>query len=204
MHSVRERELIVRVFEFDHAIVREPGRSVVQGLRSDITQTPRFDGVRREHAAYVDALRGAGLQVDTLPALEDYPDAIFVEDPAFVLPEAAILLRPGAATRVGEREAMRPALQGKFPAWFELPEHALADGGDILVLPDAIIIGLSSRTNQAGAGAFATIVQALGRKCRIVENSRGDIAFQDGRRAAGPGTCCRDATHGSERRLRRH
>jgi dimethylargininase len=53
-------------------------------------------------------LEAAGVAVDLLPPLEDYPDSIFVEDPALVFPEGAIVLRPGTATRVGETDYLRP------------------------------------------------------------------------------------------------
>ena len=101
----------MRVFDFSHAIVRSPGRSVVDGLRDDTSQQPSYDGVLKEHTAYVSALHEAGLIVDVLPPLEAFPDSVFIEDPAFVIPEGAILLRPGAPSRLGEREEMRSALE---------------------------------------------------------------------------------------------
>src|ERR1700687_6091388 len=101
----------MRVFDFDHAIVREPGRSVVRGIRGDPHAAPSFEGILREHGLYVAALRAAGLQVDVLPPLERYPDSVFVEDPALVFAEGAILLRPGAATRLGESEETRSVLR---------------------------------------------------------------------------------------------
>ena len=47
--------------------------------------------------------------MEVLPPLADFPDSIFVEDPAFVLPEGAILLRPGAPSRArrGRRRSRR-------------------------------------------------------------------------------------------------
>src|SRR5262249_12540463 len=103
----------MRVFDFTHAIVRDPGRSVIGGLRTT-PGAPCYEGVMAEHRAYFAALRAAGLTVDVLPPLEDFPDSVFVEDPAFVVPEGAILLRPGAPSRLGEREAMRDAIGKHF------------------------------------------------------------------------------------------
>ena len=70
------------IHEFTHAIVRKPARSVVNGIRAGGGQDPTFDGVAGEHAAYCAALVNAGLAVTILPALEEFPDSIFVEDPA--------------------------------------------------------------------------------------------------------------------------
>src|SRR6202012_1040135 len=104
----------------NRAILRTPGRSVEGGIRSDPAAVPDYDGVLREHAAYAAALRDAGLAIDILPPLEAFPDSVFVEDPALVFPEGAILLRPGAAARLAEREEMRGALEKHFSRVLEL------------------------------------------------------------------------------------
>ncbi|MCC6787990.1 MAG: dimethylarginine dimethylaminohydrolase, partial [Hyphomonadaceae bacterium] len=91
---------------FNRAIVRTPSRSVVDGLRAVDVGAPNYEGVLREHAAYVHALEALGVSVETLPALEAFPDSVFVEDTALVFTGAAILLRPGAATRRGEAAEM--------------------------------------------------------------------------------------------------
>lgn len=168
----------MRVFDFDRAIVREPGRSVIDGLRSDASATPRFERVAAEHASYVAALRAAGLAVDVLPSLEAFPDSVFVEDPALVFPEGAILLRPGAATRLGEAEEMRPALMRRFDRVLELQRDEYADGGDVLVTPDVVFIGLSARTTCKGAEALAGKLAALGRAARIAETPAGILHFK--------------------------
>src|SRR4051812_30615093 len=90
-----------RVFDFTNAIVRTPAPSVVDGLRVG-GEAPSHDGVLAEHRAYVAALEAAGLNVEVLAPLDEFPDSVFVEDPAFVLAEGAILLRPGAPSRIGE------------------------------------------------------------------------------------------------------
>ncbi|HEY0107569.1 MAG TPA: arginine deiminase family protein [Rhizomicrobium sp.] len=163
----------MRVFDFDRAIVRTPGRSVVDGLRDDPSAVPDYDGVFEEHAAYVAALAAAGVAVDVLPPLEAFPDSVFVEDPALVFSEGAILLRPGAPSRLGEREAMRAELTRRFDRVLELRDGECVDGGDVLVTPDAVFIGLSGRTQAKGAAALAAHLQALGRRSRIVETPRG-------------------------------
>jgi dimethylargininase len=168
----------MRVFDFDHAIAREPGRSVVRGIRSDPRAVPSHEGIVREHAAYVAALRAAGLTVDVLPPLEDFPDSIFVEDPALVLPEGAILLRPGASSRLGESEEMRSALTRHFDRVLELQGDEYADGGDILVGPDIVFIGMSRRTNRAGAEALRAKLERFGRKARIVATPEPILHFK--------------------------
>src|SRR6266849_3069215 len=100
----------MRVFDFTEAIVRFPGRSVVRGILRDRDTVPDYDRVAAEHTAYVDAFRSAGLNIEVLPPLEAFPDSVFVEDPALVFSHAAVLLRPGTPTRLGEGEEMRLVL----------------------------------------------------------------------------------------------
>jgi dimethylargininase len=168
----------LRIFDFDHALVRTPGHSVVHGLRSDADAVPDLDGIVREHRAYVAALEAAGLAVDILPPLEAFPDSVFVEDPALVFPDGAILLRPGAPSRLGEREAMRDALQRYFEQLIELQGDEYADGGDVLVTPEAVLIGLSKRTNRRGAEALCTQLTRLGQKAKIVETPQSVLHFK--------------------------
>ncbi|MFL6857792.1 MAG: arginine deiminase family protein [Allosphingosinicella sp.] len=159
------------VFAFARAIVRAPPRSVVDGLRTG-AQAPTYEGVLAEFEAYVAALEMAGLAVDRLDPLEPYPDSLFVEDPAFVVPEGAILLRPGAPSRIGEAAEIALALERLFPRLLTL-DRGHADGGDILILPDEILIGLSGRTDRAGAVRFCELTGELGRQARIVETPPG-------------------------------
>ena len=102
-----------RVFDFNSAIVRSPGKSVVDGLRANAGPAPVFEAVVAEHQTYVDALRAAGVQVTTLAPLEQFPDSIFVEDPALVFTDVAVLLRPGAPTRMAE--AQRACFRTEVP-----------------------------------------------------------------------------------------
>jgi dimethylargininase len=158
----------MRCFDFRHAIVREPGRSVVNGLRSG-TGTPGYGAVLAEHRAYVTALRAAGLDVDVLPPLEAFPDSVFVEDPALVFPEGAILLRPGAPSRLAERDDMRAVLGRHFARVLELGDGELADGGDVMVTPGTVFIGLSKRTGRMGAEALREKLAEFGHQACLVD-----------------------------------
>jgi dimethylargininase len=105
----------LRVFDFNSAIVRRPGRSVVNGLRANAGPAPVFESVVAEHQNYVDALAAAGVQVTTMEPLERFPDSVFVEDPALVFTDVALLLRPGAPTRMEEAGELASELIARFP-----------------------------------------------------------------------------------------
>ena len=165
-------------FNFTHAIVRTPSDSVADGIRAVNSGDPSGAKFREEHEHYVRALQEAGLEVDILPQLENYPDSCFVEDPAFCLPEGAIRLRPGTASREGEGREIRPALEARFSKVVDLPGTGYVDGGDVLMLDDAILIGLSARTDREGAQAFAGILEDWGYSATVCETPEGVLHFK--------------------------
>lgn len=151
----------MKPFNFNRALVRSPSTSAVHGLRAGGGPDPSLEGIRNEHAAYVRALEAAGLVVTTLPPLDEFPDSVFVEDPALVLPNGAILLRPGAPTRRDEAIALEPHLRQQFDSLLVLADGHV-DGGDVLVTPGTTFIGLSARTDPAGAAALVDGLAKLG------------------------------------------
>jgi dimethylargininase len=163
-----------RVFDFNSAIVRTPGKSVVNGLRAAAGPAPVFENVLLEHQAYVAALRAAGVEVTVLDALEQFPDSIFVEDPALVFSQAAILLRPGAPSRRAEAHELSATLAARFPEVLQLRD-GFADGGDMLVTPRRVLIGLSARTNAAGAADLRALLSSIGLDSEAVEIPHGTL-----------------------------
>ncbi len=166
------------VYHFTHAIVRTPCPGIVNGLRAVDVGAPDYGRVIAENAAYVGALREAGLTVEVLPALDTYPDSMFVEDPALVFTEGAIVMRPGAKSRFGEAAEIAPVLRRHFGRVLDLPAPGFADGGDILVLQDRVMIGLSDRTNQTGAEALAAFLKELDKNPLIVRTPANVLHFK--------------------------
>lgn len=165
---------------FTHALCRAPARSAVKGIRADGGPDPDFDGLAAEHDAYVATLRELGLAVEVLPPLDDFPDALFVEDVALTFPEGAIMLRPGAPTRAGEVEHIRAPLAAFHPRLLGMTGPGYADGGDILQLADRVIIGLSARTDRAGAEEVAGLLDRLGYRAEIADTPPGVLHFKTG------------------------
>jgi dimethylargininase len=165
-------------FTFTRAITRRPGKSVVDGLRAADTGTPDLAQMLLDHAAYVAALKQAGAEVIELPPLEPFPDALFVEDTALCLPEGAVLMRPGAASRAGEVAQMAPTLRAQYDTVVALQGPGHVEGGDILTTPREILVGLSERTDRMGVEELAAIVGQWGHKLRIVETPPGVLHFK--------------------------
>ena len=158
-------------FNFNRAIVRAPSHSVVNGLSSTGIR-PDFSGLAREHALYVKALEAAGLALEILQPLEDYPDAVFVEDAALVFSNVAVVLRPGAKSRAGEAAEILNAVTRRFDRVSQLPEGTV-DGGDVLVTPQGVFIGRSERTNPLGASALTRSLAELGLRGLPVTTPQG-------------------------------
>lgn len=168
------------MFDYTHAIVRKPAASVVFGLRAVVGPDPDYSAMLAEHDAYVSALRGLGLEVEELPPADDYPDSIFVEDPALVFTEGAIVLNLAAPSRAGEAGLIAPVLESRFDRVLHMQGPGLADGGDVLVLPDRVLIGLSGRTDREGAEELIRLLAELGKKGEIAETPHGVLHFKTG------------------------
>lgn len=165
-------------YRFNSAIVRKPSASVVCGLRANDNGDPDYSRLKLEHEAYVTALESLGIEVTVLPELADFPDSVFVEDPALVFTEGAILLRSGAASRQGETNEISPILKDLFDTVLELPQPGHADGGDILVTPKSVLIGLSKRTDPVGATGLLECLKVHGYKGEIVNTPDGVLHFK--------------------------
>jgi dimethylargininase len=113
-----------------------------------------------QHAAYEQALADAGFEVIRLPDLPEDPDAVFVEDTALLLDGHAIITRPGAPSRAGETESTAAGLAGHFK--LHRIESGFLDGGDVLRIGGTLHVGLSTRTDVAGASTLAELVTPLG------------------------------------------
>jgi dimethylargininase len=114
-----------------------------------------------EHEQYEEALRGLGCRVERLPAAPELPDSVFVEDAAVVFDRVAVITRPGAASRRPEVDAVAAALAAHRPlAFIEAP--GTLDGGDVLVTPGKVFVGISGRTNEEGVRQMAAIIAPHG------------------------------------------
>jgi dimethylargininase len=134
-------------------------RAVSASLAScELTWLPRepIDVARatEEHHTYERCLSELGARVISLPALDAHPDAVFVEDPAIVLDEVAVITTMGAESRRGERESLAAAL-APFRPLIYMREPAKLEGGDVMRLGRHLYAGLSARTDEPGVKRLA-------------------------------------------------
>lgn len=123
-----------------------------------------------QHAAYAEFLRSAGVSVDALPGEPDLPDCVFVEDPAVICGDRALITR-ALDHRAGEAALMADVLS-KDHALTWLPPGAVLEGGDVLRVDGHVFVGLSRRTNQLGARALADFLRPTGWQVREIAVDR--------------------------------
>ena len=122
---------------------------------------------REQHHVFEAALRDAGCEVRTLPADPSLPDSVFVEDTAVVFDEVAVIVRPGAESRVPETEPVARALAAYRPL-VRITAPATLDGGDVLRIGRTVYVGEGGRSNRAGIDQLATAVAPHGYDVRPV------------------------------------
>ncbi|MDA5093707.1 arginine deiminase family protein [Aliiroseovarius sp. KMU-50] len=165
-------------FEFSRAITRRPAASIVDGLRAEHIGTPDLAQMLADHAHYVATLKRTGAEVIELPPLDDYPDGVFVEDTALCLPQGAILMRPGAPSRMGEVDEMETALRQVYGDVRRIEGPGHIEGGDILVTDREILVGRSARTDAAGVAELLSIISDWGHSLREVFTPPGVLHFK--------------------------
>lgn len=170
--------MTARSFTFSHAITRMPSASSIDGLRAVDTGRPDLVRFRQHHDAYIGALESTGALVTQLPALEAFPDSVFVEDAALCLPEVAIALRPGAPSRQGEAVAMRPALAEFYDNVIAIEGPGCIEGGDILTTEREILVGTSARTDAAGIESLRRLLGAWSYTVREVHTPAKVLHFK--------------------------
>ena len=110
-----------------------------------------------------------------MEALEEYPDSCFVEDPAVVLKECAIITNSPRESRNGEKFEIEPAIKKYYSddQIFYIEAPGTMEGGDVMVVDKHIYIAQSDRTNAEGAKQFSEIVEKYGYTTSTVPVTEG-------------------------------
>ena len=163
-------------YSFKNAIIRQPNKSIQNGLSSQNLH-PQYEIIAEEHSNYIKAMEEAGLQIQLLEALEEYPDSIFIEDPALTYKSNVIILNPFDPSRNGEKNIIENEIKDLFDNILFV-EDGFVEGGDILNINNHFIIGLSNRTNQLGAENLSKILQSLGATVEICKTPDDILHFK--------------------------
>ncbi|HTW37149.1 MAG TPA: arginine deiminase family protein [Steroidobacteraceae bacterium] len=158
---------------FSRAIVCAPAPTFANGLTSSAALgRPDVEKALEQHRQYCRALGECGLEIVALPPDERYPDGTFVEDTAVVAQRVAVVTRPGAESRAGEVSAVATALRGLTPELERIEPPGTVDGGDVCQAEEHFLIGISERTNAAGAAQLTGILVRHGYSASTVDIRR--------------------------------
>jgi dimethylargininase len=144
------------------AITRKVSSSLANCELSFIERKPiDLERARAQHHAYEALLEKMGAKVISLPEERDLPDSMFVEDPAIVLEEVAIICPLGTETRRKEAVSLAAAVEPyRKLAYVKLP--GMLEGGDVLRIGKKLFVGLTQRSNAEGIRQLAVITEHYG------------------------------------------
>jgi dimethylargininase len=178
---------------FTKAIIRQPSPNFSEGLTTAGLGAPNYERALAQHEAYCAALEHSGLTLIRLEADPEFPDSTFVEDTTVLArakipdgrhddadaqthpPTQVVLTRPGAPSRAGEVESMRRVLVEHFPSFHSIQLPGTLDGGDVCEAGDRFFIGISERTNEAGARQLATILASFSYTTSFIDIRRRGV-----------------------------
>ena len=167
---------------FERAIVRAPGANLAAGLTTVSLGAPVYRRALEQHEAYCTVLELCGLTLKRLTADQRYPDSTFVEDTAVLTKRCAVLARPGAPSRAGEVESISKALAPVYGQLHSIREPGTLDGGDVCEAKNHFFIGISERTNEAGARQLAELLSTFDYTSSLVDirDVRGILHLKSG------------------------
>ena len=163
-------------YKFTNAIVRKPNKSIHNALSSHYLH-PCYKKILEIHNNYITSIEEAGLNIIILDSLEQYPDSIFVEDPALVFKNNIIILNPSDFTRNGEAKIIKNEISKYFENILVV-ENGTIEGGDILNINNHFIIGLSNRTDKQGAENLSNILVSLGATVEVCQTPKDILHFK--------------------------
>ena len=145
------------------ALIRRPGPRLAEGLVTHIDRVPVDAALAHEQwEIYVAALEAYGWETIEVPAADDCPDAVFVEDTVVMWRNVAVITRPGADSRKPEIVEVERVLAGLGCSLNRIEAPGTLDGGDVLKVGDTVYVGRGGRTNAEGVRQLRAILTPLG------------------------------------------
>lgn len=172
-------------------LARQPAPNFADGLTTaSHLGKPHYDKALQQYDTYIDRLRGLGFDVTVLEADSQFPDGHFVEDPVIIYGDMAFLCRSGANARRKEPQSLLPYLQNLRVIALE---NGFMDGGDVLFCADRVLVGISERTNSAGASALHRALQTVKPDIRLdCVSFSGVLHLKSGLTELAPGVLLHD------------
>jgi len=145
-----------------YAITRQVSSNLASCELTFLDRAPIDVGrARAQHRDYESTLAELGAHVISLPPAEAFPDAVFVEDPAIMLDEVAVITRLGTESRRGETESIAQAL-APYRELRHITAPGTLEGGDVIRVGKTLYVGASKRTNADGIAQLRALLKPFG------------------------------------------
>ena len=150
------------------ALTRKVSSSLANCELNFIPRQPiDIEKARAQHHAYEQLLGELGARVISLPEEPELSDSMFVEDPAIVLDEIAVICPLGTETRRKEAASLAVALE-KYRSLAHIKLPGTLEGGDVLKIGKKIFVGLTKRSNAEGIRQLAVIADKYGYEATVI------------------------------------
>ena len=144
------------------AITRKVSPALKRCELSYIERQPiDLERAEEQHRAYEALLEELGARVISLPPEPELPDSMFVEDPAIVMDELAVIFPLGTDSRRKEAASLAEAL-GRFRGLEFVKLPGTIEGGDVLRIGKKLFAGMTKRTNPEGIRQLRAILEPFG------------------------------------------
>lgn len=150
------------------AFLREVSPRLAECELSYLSRAPiDVERARAQHAHYAAELAALGLSLEWLEPLPAHADGVFVEDTAVVLPEVAVITRPGVASRRDEVTSTGSRLSAYRPL-ARITAPGTLEAGDVLRIGRTLYVGNSGRSNGEGIAQLSAAIAPYGYRVRAV------------------------------------
>jgi dimethylargininase len=134
-----------------------------EGIVDHIERVPiDYELALNQWEHYVALLHRYGWETTEVAPADDCPDSVFVEDTMVVYKNAAMISRPGAASRRPEITGAERTIERCGYSIDRIREPGTLEGGDVLKIGDLIYVGRSARTNAEGVAQMRRVFEPLG------------------------------------------
>ncbi len=145
------------------ALVRPPSPRIAEGIVTHIERKPvDHELAMKQWDGYAEAMEVAGWKLVQVPAEDDCPDGVFIEDTMVVYRNVAVISRPGADSRKPEVVGAERTVEALGLSINRIRPPGTLDGGDVLKVGSTIYVGRGGRTNAEGVRQFRNILEPLG------------------------------------------
>ncbi|MBU1589352.1 MAG: N(G),N(G)-dimethylarginine dimethylaminohydrolase [Actinobacteria bacterium] len=144
-------------------LVRVPSSRLAEGQVTHIDRVELDEDLAdAQWEAYVATLEAEGFDTVPVDPSDDHPDSVFVEDAIVIFGGTAVITNPGAESRKGETDALRPLARRLGFTVTAIEGPGTLDGGDVLKVGTTVYVGRGGRTNGEGIAQLRAIVAPLG------------------------------------------